>query len=82
MSLESTATDTTGFGFFNMNVGGPTYAVVYKKVSKSRLKKNRVKATFIGKQICVFNEHKTARKQTGYLGAKNKTHVIFENLPP
>ena len=82
MSLESTATDSTGFRFANMNVGGPTYAVLCKKVSKSRLKKNRVKATFLGKQRCVFNEHETARKQTGYLGAKNKTHVIFGNFPP
>ena len=53
MSLESTAPDSTGFGLAKINGGGPNYAVLCKKVSKSGLKKKRVKAAFLGKQRCV-----------------------------
>ena len=82
MSLESTAPDSTGFGLVKMNVGGPKYAVLCKKVSKSGLKKKKGQSSFSRQTKMCFNEHGAAGKQTVCLGANNKRHVEFGNLPP
>ena len=72
VSLEGTAPDSTGFGLVKMNVGGPKYAVLCKKVSKSGLKKKKGQSSFSRQTKMCFNEQETVRKQTECLGANNK----------
>ena len=65
MSLESTASDSTGFGLAKINGGGPNYAVLCKKVSKSGLKKKRVKANVLIKQRCGSMSTRLPRNRLG-----------------